>query len=103
MVAIENTNSPLVDYPLTSYTIKNRNYLISFTKGPLEQLIISDSKIPLFGAEPIFMKLGADLPKGTYRIKVSNETSGEFYISLSSLTPGLVDKRTISIEVQDEE
>lgn len=103
MVSIENTNSPVVNSPLASYTIKNRNYLINFTKDQSEQIIISDNRTPLYGAEPIFMKLGADLPKGTYKIKVSNENGEEFYVSLSSLTPGLIDKRTISTEVQDEE
>jgi hypothetical protein len=102
-VSIERAKTPIINSPLASYTIKNRSYTISFDKGPQEQKIISDNKILLYAAEPIFMKLGADLEKGTYKINVSNEDAAECYVSLSSLTPGLIDKRTISTEVQDEE
>lgn len=102
-VSIESAKTPIVNSPLASYTIKNRSYTVSFDKGPQEQKIINDNKILLYGAEPVFIKLGADLVKGTYKINVSNEDETECYVSLSSLTPGLIDKRTISIEVQDEE
>ena len=48
-------------------------------------------------AEPIFIKLGSDMPKGTYSITL--RSSDPVYGLLSQLTPGLHNRSTTAVEI----
>ncbi len=88
---------------VTNYTIRNRDYQLSFNIDASVQNFIGNRKDALYGAEPMFIKMGEELLPGTYKINISSENEdGELYLALSSLTPGLVDDRSISTELQDE-
>jgi hypothetical protein len=99
----ESTDSLVTALPLPSYTIKKRKYEIEFTREPENVKFIDNKQVPLYGAEPIFIKLGSDLKKGKYNINLKCNDYMGFYAALSSITAGLIDNRVISTEVEDEE
>jgi hypothetical protein len=92
--------------PLTGYTTKKRKYEIHFTDHRGQKFISANSyNGNLFASNPVFIKLGSDLPKGRHVIEITSEAekdSGDLLINMSSITSGLVDNVTMSIEVEDD-
>ncbi len=91
---IDGPSSP-ENVPLLEYTIRQRNYDVFFSGAPL--LFLNEKKETYLTAEPIFIKLGSDMPKGTYSITL--KAADSIYGFLSQLTPGFHNKRTTTIEI----
>jgi len=87
--------SPKEEIPLSDYTIREREYDVLFSGDPV--FFLSPKKDDYLSSEPIFIKLGNDLPVGTYAITL--ETPNDTYALLSQLIPGHHNKRTLSIEI----
>ena len=87
----------------SSYTIRNREYQINFSKiEERDPKFIHTKQDSLYTVAPIFIKLGTDLPKGIYKIDLFTESAQNLYVSLSSIKAGLVDDRKMSTEIQNE-
>ncbi|MBP9681422.1 MAG: hypothetical protein KBD76_08450 [Bacteriovorax sp.] len=87
--------SPPENIPLVDYTIRKRNYDIFFSGDSV--IFLNEKKERYCSAEPIFIKLGSDLPKGTYSITL--RSSDLIYGLLSQLTPGLHNRSTTAVEI----
>lgn len=81
---------------LNDYTVRQREYDVVFSGDPL--LFLHPESKKYFASEPIFIKLGEDLPAGLYTITL--KTNRPLYGFVSELSPGLHNKRTLSIELE---
>lgn len=80
---------------LDDYTVRQRKYDVRFSGDPV--LFLHPESKKYFSSEPIFIKLGEDLPPGEYTIVL--ETKESLYGVLDELAPGFHNKRTLSIEL----
>ena len=82
--------------PLNDYTVREREYDVAFSGDPV--LFFQPENQKYFASEPIFIKLGEDLPAGTYTLTIDIEKP--LYALLSELLPGLHNKRSLSLELK---
>lgn len=81
---------------LNDFTVRNRKYDVIFSKDPI--FFLAPTKTKYYTAEPIFIKLGEDLPPGSYTITLESDQS--LYALMSELNPGRHNKRTLSMEIE---
>lgn len=85
-----------INTPTRSGTIAHWEYLLHFHQEPEAPHFVEKPHIPIFSTSPLFIKLGADCPKGIGSITMSSDR--ELYIRSFILSSGLVDNREINME-----